>query len=73
MSTATQKDAETQDTASNWPTLSTPVKGVHELPLYVRASPELSTAAQKLVVGQETPTMVLGASIAWGADHEVPL
>ena len=29
LSTATQKDAEAQETASNWPAESMPVKGVH--------------------------------------------
>jgi hypothetical protein len=60
LSTATQNEAETQETASNWPTASTPVKGVHELPSYVRASPALSTAAQKPAVGHEIETRLLG-------------
>jgi hypothetical protein len=35
--------------------------------------PASSTAAQKLVVGQETETMLLGESMARGADHDEPL
>lgn len=72
LSTATQNDGETHDTASNWPTVSIPVKGVHELPSYVSASPALSTAAQKPAVGQEIETRLLGWSTGAGADHELP-
>lgn len=53
LSTATQNEGEPHDTAWNG-LVSTPLKVLHPDPLYVKALPESSTAAQKLVVGHDT-------------------
>jgi len=71
LSTATQKDDDAHDTASNG-LVSTPLAVVHDDPPYVKALPSSPTAAQKLGVGHDTETRLVTVSTATGADHDDP-
>ena len=73
LSVATQNEELVHDTASRAREPSIWEADPQEVPLKITAYPELSTAAQKLVVGQEMALMVRVESTALVTDQEVPL